>query len=128
MEANRWLSIIAVVCLFAVDHRLAPAQSFSSGSTGALGQTCVSPPSGLVGWWPGDGNFNDLINGDNGTPVGGVTFTPGMVGQAFSFASSAESVGKGLATRGRQPRHYSQVHSPFRSQLLLIQEPPWRGV
>src|SRR5437899_5165224 len=23
--------------------------------------TCVAPPSGMVSWWPGDGNANDII-------------------------------------------------------------------
>lgn len=47
-------------------------------------QNCVSPPSGLVSWWPGDGNANDIQDGNNGT-LQGATFTPGLVGQAFSF-------------------------------------------
>ena len=46
---------------------------------------CVPPPSGLVGWWPGDGNANDIIGGNNGTLVNGATFGQGEVGQAFSF-------------------------------------------
>lgn len=46
---------------------------------------CVAPPSGLVGWWPGDGNANDVIGGNNGTLDGGVTYGPGEVGQAFRF-------------------------------------------
>jgi uncharacterized repeat protein (TIGR02543 family) len=51
--------------------------------------TCLPPPSGLVGWWPGDGNANDIIGGNNGTLQGSVTFVPGMVGQAFSFDGSS---------------------------------------
>jgi RHS repeat-associated protein len=46
---------------------------------------CIVPPSGLVGWWPGDGNSNDIVGGDNGVPFGGLIFAPGMVGQAFSL-------------------------------------------
>jgi len=46
---------------------------------------CTPPPAGLVSWWTGDGNYKDIIGGNNGTPVGGVTFAPGEVGQAFSF-------------------------------------------
>jgi hypothetical protein len=56
--------------------------------TSADGQTpppCDPPPMGIVGWWPGDGNANDIVGGNNGTLVGGVTFAPGEVGQAFSF-------------------------------------------
>src|SRR5213593_2043987 len=51
----------------------------------ASAQTCVQPPSGLVSWWPGDGNANDIIGGNNGTLQNGATFAAGMVGQAFSF-------------------------------------------
>lgn len=47
--------------------------------------TCVPPPSGLVSWWPGDGNTLDLTGGNPGTIVGGVTFSAGMVGQAFNL-------------------------------------------
>jgi uncharacterized repeat protein (TIGR01451 family) len=46
---------------------------------------CVPPPSGMVSWWPGDGNTNDILGGNNGTLQNGATFAPGMVGQAFSF-------------------------------------------
>jgi len=42
-------------------------------------------PAGLLGWWPGEGNANDEIAGNNGTLHGGVTFSPGEVGQAFNF-------------------------------------------
>lgn len=46
---------------------------------------CVAPPSGMVAWYPGDGNANDIQGGDNGTPQGGATFGAGKVGWAFSF-------------------------------------------
>jgi len=49
----------------------------------AVAQTCVNPPAGLVSWWPGDGNANDLIGGNHGMLEGGMTFTSGVVGQAF---------------------------------------------
>jgi len=50
----------------------------------ALAQ-CISPPSGLVAWWPGEGNASDLAGANNGALVGGVTFVTGEVGEAFSF-------------------------------------------
>jgi hypothetical protein len=40
---------------------------------------------GLVAWYPGEGNANDLIGGASGTLVGNVTFAAGRVGQAFRF-------------------------------------------
>src|SRR5581483_3283856 len=45
---------------------------------------CLTPPSGLIGWWPGEGNANDVINGNNGNAVN-TTYTNGIVGAAFSF-------------------------------------------
>ena len=47
--------------------------------------TCTPAPTGLVGWWPGEGNANDVAGTNNGTLVEGVGFAPGEVGQAFSF-------------------------------------------
>jgi hypothetical protein len=47
--------------------------------------TCVSPPSDLVSWWSGDNTANDIIGSNHGTMMGGATFAPGMVGEAFSF-------------------------------------------
>ncbi|MBI2361462.1 MAG: LamG domain-containing protein, partial [Deltaproteobacteria bacterium] len=51
----------------------------------ASAQMCVQPPSGLVSWWPGDGDANDIVDGNNGTLQNGATFAAGFVGQAFSF-------------------------------------------
>ena len=46
---------------------------------------CVIPPSGLVSWWPGDGDANDIADGNDGTLEQGGTYATGRVGQAFSF-------------------------------------------
>ena len=47
---------------------------------------CVPPPSGMVSWWPGDTDANDIQDGNNGTLINdalaGVT---GKVDGAFSF-------------------------------------------
>lgn len=53
---------------------------------------CVTPPSGMVSWWPGDDNANDIQDGNNGTLQGNITFVPGMVGQAFSSMTPGGSV------------------------------------
>ncbi len=54
--------------------------------------SCVSPPAGLVAWWPGQGNANDIVVTNNGTLSGGTSFTSGKVGQAFSFNGSNGTV------------------------------------
>ena len=58
---------------------------YNAGSAGkcATGPSCVAAPSGLAGWWPAEGNANDIIGGDNGTLEGGATFAAGEVGQGF---------------------------------------------
>ena len=45
--------------------------------------TCAPPPAGMVSWWPGDGNANDIQSGNNGINNG--TYAAGNVGQAFSL-------------------------------------------
>ena len=39
----------------------------------------------MISWWPGDGNANDIVGGNNGTLQGGTTFATGEVTRAFSF-------------------------------------------
>jgi Leucine-rich repeat (LRR) protein len=47
---------------------------------------CFPAPSGLVGWWPGDGNANDIVSTNNGTLQGGASANAvGVVGLAFNF-------------------------------------------
>ena len=58
---------------------------------------CDPAPSGLVSWWPGDGNINDLISGNNGSLVSG-GYTKGEVGQAFAFNGSGQLVTVGNPT------------------------------
>ena len=45
---------------------------------------CTPTPSGLVAWWPAEGNANDIIGGNNGIATA-ITYTNGEVGQAFVF-------------------------------------------
>src|ERR1051326_2278244 len=53
---------------------------------------CLTPPSGLVEWWPAEGNANDIAGTNNGVLVGGTTFAAGKVGQAFSLNGTSNSV------------------------------------
>jgi concanavalin A-like lectin/glucanase superfamily protein len=46
---------------------------------------CISPPSGLVSWWQGEGNANDVTGANPGVAYGGVTYNNGMVGLGFQL-------------------------------------------
>jgi concanavalin A-like lectin/glucanase superfamily protein/Big-like domain-containing protein len=47
--------------------------------------SCVPAPSGIVGWWPGEGNGNDIVGGDNAIVSNGVTYASGEVGLGFNL-------------------------------------------
>ena len=74
-------------------HALTPTKIQAIYNAGSAGKctlvvttnNCVTPPAGIVGWWPAEGNANDIIGGDNGTLEGGATFAPGEVGLGFRF-------------------------------------------
>src|SRR5919107_1634480 len=48
-------------------------------------QPCIIPPAGMVSWWSGDGNANDIQGTSTGIVNGNVSFVPGKVDQAFNF-------------------------------------------
>ncbi|HWX23132.1 MAG TPA: LamG-like jellyroll fold domain-containing protein, partial [Candidatus Binatia bacterium] len=75
---------------------LAQAGNYSIQVTNAFGSAlssnalltvlppCTPVPSGLIGWWKGDGNGIDSVAGNNAYAMPNITFTPGMVLQAFA--------------------------------------------
>jgi alpha-tubulin suppressor-like RCC1 family protein len=56
---------------------------------------CAAPPAGLISWWQAESNALDFTGLDNGTPVGGLGYAPGKVGQAFSFNGTDAEVDMG---------------------------------
>jgi hypothetical protein len=68
------------------------AGSLTSSNATLTLLNCSPPPSGLVSWWPGNGNASDIIGGSNGTLTNGATFAAGEVGQAFSFNGTNQFV------------------------------------
>jgi choice-of-anchor C domain-containing protein len=56
------------------------------------GDDCVEAPSGLVSWWPGDGHYRDIADGNDATPFGGTGFAPGKVREAFTFDGATGAV------------------------------------
>lgn len=55
------------------------------GGTFGGGPVCSGVPGGIISWWPGEGNAQDIVGQYDGTLQGGATFSTGMVGQAFSL-------------------------------------------
>ena len=54
---------------------------------------CFSTPTGLLGWWAGDGDANDINGANNGTLQGGATAgVAGVVGSAFSLDGTSSYV------------------------------------
>lgn len=41
--------------------------SLCAAASFVAAQSCVPPPAGLVGWWPGDGSANDITDENDGT-------------------------------------------------------------
>ncbi len=85
--------LLAVLTLFALSGMDSVAIRHPSNTTnftlaptnGNTVQGCIQPPTGLLSWWPGDGNASDIWGGNNGTLINGATFGVGKVAQAFSF-------------------------------------------
>ena len=79
---------------FAATDTLTPIPSATSQPTPtwtptpdetAIAEQCAAVPDGLIGWWPGNGDAQDMVTGNNGTLHGGASFEAGKVGQAFRF-------------------------------------------
>ena len=85
-NCGRTLTLALLTCVFI----LAPISQ-------ALGQACIPPPSGLVGWWPLDETegtiATDIVNGHDGVHVNNPTPEPGMVGGALAFHGVPASSG-----------------------------------
>jgi len=52
---------------------------------------CVAPPSGLVSWWPFDGNPNDIVGSNVVTLSGSPAYAAGVVGQALMLDGADEA-------------------------------------
>ena len=81
------LALSLVVLVAACEDATQPTAVGTSDAPalGLSGPACVTPPSGLVSWWPGDGNTVDIVGPNDGSLLNGATFAPGKVSKAFSF-------------------------------------------
>ena len=79
-----------------------PLPAFGPGSSSeshaqstAFQVDCVATPAGMINWYPGDGNANDIQGGRNGTLRNGASFAAGKVLQAFRLDGSNDYVDVG---------------------------------
>ncbi|MGB3716228.1 MAG: LamG domain-containing protein [Candidatus Promineifilaceae bacterium] len=59
---------------------------------GQRGAQCLSPAAGMTGWWPGDGNANDIVGGRDGQLQGHATTGSGLVDLAFSLDGDGDFI------------------------------------
>jgi hypothetical protein len=72
-----------------ITNAVGSAVSAAATLTVSQSSVCLQSATGLVGWWPGDGNANDIAGTNNGTLHTGVTGGgAGVVGTALSFDGS----------------------------------------
>lgn len=55
-------------------------------------RSCFPPPAGLTGWWPGDGNTNEIVGGRDAVFYGDATTGSGLVAQAFILDGDGDFV------------------------------------
>jgi len=59
---------------------------FNAGTAGKCKPVATIPPAGMVSWWPGDGNPNDIQDGNSPTStIGTPTFVTAEVSQGMKF-------------------------------------------
>jgi hypothetical protein len=69
-------------------------------------EDCLTPPSGMVGWWAGDESAEDLVDTNDGTfPAG--TYAAGKVDDAFSLDGLDDAVR--ITEAGTQLDGFSQL-------------------
>jgi RHS repeat-associated protein len=78
-----------------------PVGSVTSAAA-ALTVSCLPLASGLLAWWQGEGNGDDSVSTNN-LYLGDVTFSPGEIGQAFTFCSGWYDYAQSPALPGLGP-------------------------
>lgn len=71
--------IVVAIALGLGCRGLEPLHDVGTGDGG-----CLPAPNGIVSWWPGDDDPDDIVGPNTGTLVSG-GYGPGVVNDAFSF-------------------------------------------
>jgi len=62
-------------------------RTLTVNSTASLEACGTGSTAGIVSYWKAEGDTSDAVNGNDGTPDGGVSYAAGPVGQAFGFSN-----------------------------------------
>ena len=102
LTMNRtWLGELHLVAIYSRELTASEVtQNFNAGPKGVYQTPTPTPtpvavqaPTGMVAWWPGDGNTENLVSGGpDGTLRNGATFAQGKVSQAFTLDGSNDHV------------------------------------
>lgn len=85
----RWLGAVFFTGALLIGFRV-PAQSPPSPPVGVI--SCPVP-AGVISWWPGDGDANDIVSNNNGTLECATSAdAPGVVSTAFLFDGTNDYV------------------------------------
>lgn len=78
-----------------------PADDRAESVVESAGLPACKPPSGLIGWWPGNTSPEDIVSTNSGTPSGNVGYTAAVVHSGFALdgVSSLLRFGEPLAFR-----------------------------
>jgi hypothetical protein len=103
-------------------HTFTNGVTLKTAGTQTITATGTAIPPGIVSWWPGNGNANDIIGSNNGTLVGGASFGPGVSGQAFRFNGNGQYVSVGGSYSIQGPRSLIAWVN-FQANSLALGEP-----
>ena len=103
-------------------HIFTNGVTLKTAGTQTITATGTAIPPGIVSWWPGNGNANDIVGSSNGTLVGGVTFATGISGQAFHFNGNGQYVSVGGSYSIQGPRSLIAWVN-FQANSLALGEP-----
>jgi hypothetical protein len=81
---SNWGGVNTVTCN-------APSQSLTVIFSNSISPCCAPAPASMIAWWKAEGDAKDSQGNHDGTN-NGATFTPGEVGNAFTFDGTDDSI------------------------------------
>ncbi|MCC7376891.1 MAG: LamG domain-containing protein [Verrucomicrobiales bacterium] len=76
-------------------------------SSSNLQAQCLERQSGIIAWWAGDGDYREFIARRDGIGHPGVSFTAGMVGNAYQFDGTLGYVDSAIPIRNLVTTQFS---------------------